>query len=165
MAFRESLMDRFTSLVIAVGVFVMVLKTVSDSNALSYLSEDPAACVNCHVMNAAYDSWQHSSHSQQTTCNSCHLPQGSILKKYAFKASDGLRHATVFSLRMEPQNFVLNEAAESVVRDNCIRCHEKVVSGFSDENHGEGRLCWDCHSSVPHGKLRSSASYTPIDHD
>jgi cytochrome c nitrite reductase small subunit len=30
---------------------------------------------------------------------------------------------------------------------NCVRCHERLVSGI----HNEGRKCWDCHRSLPHG--------------
>lgn len=32
------------------------------SRAWSYVSDDPATCINCHVMTTQYVTWQHSSH-------------------------------------------------------------------------------------------------------
>ena len=37
------------------------------SRAHSYLSDDPAACINCHIMTPYYQSWNHSSHAQWAT--------------------------------------------------------------------------------------------------
>jgi cytochrome c nitrite reductase small subunit len=31
----------------------------------SYLSDDPSACVNCHIMTPYYETWRHSSHAQK----------------------------------------------------------------------------------------------------
>ena len=59
--------------------------TVYMSKVQSYLSDDPAACVNCHIMTPYYQSWQHGSHAQWTTCNDCHVPHENIAGKYAFK--------------------------------------------------------------------------------
>jgi cytochrome c nitrite reductase small subunit len=73
------------------------------SNASSYLSDNPQACINCHVMTAQYASWHRSSHGRNTVCNDCHVPHTNFLSKYAFKASDGIRHATMFTFRLEPQ--------------------------------------------------------------
>ena len=50
-------------LAVAVAVMFGVLGglgffTFGYGKGLSYLSNDPAACANCHVMQAHYDSWQ-----------------------------------------------------------------------------------------------------------
>ena len=45
----------------------------------SYLSDDPAVCKNCHIMNEQYDGWRHGSHHGVATCNDCHLPHDSLL--------------------------------------------------------------------------------------
>lgn len=37
----------------------------------SYLTNDPAACANCHVMQAQYDGWMKSSHHSVATGNDC----------------------------------------------------------------------------------------------
>lgn len=84
-----------------------------------------------------------------------------------FKASDGMRHATVFTLKTEPDIIQIKPAGVKVVQDNCIRCHEKQLgeSGLASHtgkafSHGEGRLCWDCHRTVPHG-IGNSQATTP----
>ncbi len=60
---------------------------------------------------------------------------------------------------------MINEAGKTVVQENCIRCHNHVVNPVSAKNvtgenykHGEGKLCWDCHREVPHGRVSSQAS-------
>ena len=135
------------------------------SNATSYLSDDPEACVNYHVMTPHYATWFHSSHREWTTCNSCHVPHDNVIKKYLFKAQDGLRHASIFSTYSEPQVIMIKDAGKSVVQENCIRCHSETVNPVSASNvtfenfqHGKGHLCWDCHRQVPHGRVLSEAS-------
>ncbi|SEJ47814.1 cytochrome c nitrite reductase, small subunit [Cyclobacterium xiamenense] len=61
------------------------------SNAASYLSDDPQACVNCHIMTPQYITWNHSSHREVAHCNDCHVPQDNIVNKFYFKAKDGSR--------------------------------------------------------------------------
>ena len=73
------------------------------SRAASYLSDAPETCMNCHVMTTQYVTWQHSSHARVATCNDCHVPHTSLAAQYGFKAKDGLWHATVFTMRWEPQ--------------------------------------------------------------
>ena len=126
------------------------------SRAPSYLSDAPETCVNCHVMNPSYLSWQHSSHARVATCNDCHVPHDSVVHKYAFKAQDGMRHSSIYALRKEPQVIRISEAAKPVVQNNCLRCHGQLT----DTIHLGDRLCWDCHREVPHGFARS-LSATP----
>mgnify|MGYP000844964436 FL=1 len=135
------------------------------SNATSYLSDDPRACINCHVMYPQYASWQHSSHRERANCNDCHVPHDNFLRKYYFKASDGRRHATIFTLRMEPQVIRINEPGKAVVQENCIRCHLNQINHVTavqvtgkNYKEGKGHLCWDCHREVPHGRVSSQAS-------
>ncbi|HYP29673.1 MAG TPA: NapC/NirT family cytochrome c [Blastocatellia bacterium] len=42
----------------------------------SYLTNDPAACANCHIMQDHYDGWIKSSHRSVAACNDCHTPPG-----------------------------------------------------------------------------------------
>lgn len=35
-----------------------------ESRITSYMTDDPQACVNCHVMTPVYNSWMHSSHRE-----------------------------------------------------------------------------------------------------
>jgi cytochrome c nitrite reductase small subunit len=143
----------------------LIFFTIYISNFFSYLSDSPASCINCHIMTPEYSTWYHSSHRESATCNDCHVPHENIIRKYFFKANDGLRLAAFFTLRLEPQVIQIKEAGKTAVQSNCIRCHLKLVSqlsivGVSGKNykHGEGNLCWDCHKEVPHGKVHSLAS-------
>ena len=166
---------------ILIGTMAFIFRT---SRAYSYLSDDPATCMNCHIMAPQYATWSHSSHRGKANCNDCHVPHNNIFNKYYFKAKDGLRHATIFTLGNEPQVIFIREAGIKVVKDNCVRCHEqqmycmqchiKVKPDDDDifrfeedeitmlnseflEYHSD-RLCWDCHREVPHGRVNSISS-------
>ncbi len=137
-------------------VFGAALLLVHVSRATSYLSDSPTTCMNCHVMTDAYISWQHSSHGRDVTCNDCHLPHTSFVRTYAFKAQDGLKHAAIFTLNLEPQTIKLSHGAIPVVQENCLRCHENRLSEVSACRYESGDLrCWDCHRDVPHGQVHS----------
>lgn len=151
--------------IIALGILTgLIIFILYIGKASSYLSEKPEACINCHVMYDNYASWWHSSHSRVATCNDCHIPQDNIFKKFYFKASDGLRHSTIFTLRLEPQVIRIKEAGAEVVKENCERCHENYLtlkdmrrSNEEEEEDGE-KPCWDCHRETPHGKINSLSS-------
>lgn len=149
-------------LAIVVGMGILIIHI---SNAPSYLSNAPETCINCHVMYPQYATWAHSSHREVANCNDCHVPQDNVFRTYAFKAMDGLRHSSVFTMRAEPQVIRIKQAGINVVQENCIRCHLNMVDMISiievtGKNHmeGQGKRCWDCHRNVPHGEVRSLAS-------
>ncbi|MCG6190571.1 cytochrome c nitrite reductase small subunit [Maribellus maritimus] len=135
------------------------------SKAHSYLSDNPATCTNCHVMAPQYATWNHSSHREVAHCNDCHVPHNNVINKYYFKAKDGIRHATIFTLRKEPQVIFIKEEGAEVVHQNCIRCHSKLLNDPKLEagvrahfEHITDRKCWDCHREVPHGRVNSLSS-------
>ncbi|MBU2650674.1 MAG: cytochrome c nitrite reductase small subunit [Bacteroidetes bacterium] len=152
--------------ILALGIFAgLFLFAFYLSNAPSYLSDNPKTCVNCHIMAPQYTTWFHSAHREYATCNDCHVPHNNKLNSYYFKAKDGLRHATIFTLRAEPQVIFIKEAGINVVQGNCIRCHNDLithekVNAFSAEFHDArmDRLCWDCHVETPHGSVNSLSS-------
>lgn len=145
---------------LGLGFYVLRL-----SNATSYLSDDPKACINCHLMTPQYITWNHSSHREVAHCNDCHVPQDNMFSKYFFKAKDGLYHSTIFTLRAEPQVINALEHSSEVIQNNCIRCHEdrvvddKLVASVTDHAvHRTDRTCWECHREVPHGRVKSLSS-------
>lgn len=112
-----------------------------------------------------YATWNHSSHREHAHCNDCHVPHNNFLNKYYFKAKDGLRHASVFTLRNEPQVIFIKDEGMNVVQKNCIRCHVnlitdiKLISKATDyQQHRTDRKCWECHREVPHGRVNSLSS-------
>lgn len=150
--------------VIAIVLFVYLLNA---SKALSYLSHDPKACINCHVMNAQYASWQHSSHANRATCVDCHLPTDSFVQKYISKAKDGWNHSVAFTLNTYEPRIQISEDGANRVQANCVSCHATLTSVIRDtqDNYHDytgttpvDRRCWECHQSVPHGKAHALTS-------
>lgn len=144
------------------GLFVYLIYV---SRAYSYLSDDPSTCMNCHIMAPQYATWNHSSHREHANCNDCHVPHNNVINKYYFKAKDGLRHASIFTLRKEPQVIMIKEEGKHVVQDNCIRCHTDLITDHKIHNYTqafyqyrEDRQCWDCHRETPHGRVNSISS-------
>ena len=139
------------------GLFLYLLR------AHTYLGDDPSACINCHIMTPYYATWSHSSHHRDATCNDCHVPHSSVAAKYAFKATDGLKHTAYFVTHSERQAIMAENASAQVIMNNCIRCHtqlnqEFVKTGRIDymmAKRGEGKACWDCHRNVPHSGVNS----------
>lgn len=147
-------------MIFGLGFYILHL-----SKATSYLSDDPKTCINCHVMTTEYITWNHSSHRNVATCNDCHVPHDNVFNKYYFKAKDGLYHASIYTLRAEPQAITMREPSKRVVQNNCIRCHHDQVTDAKlmswVDTHRENRLtrvCWECHKETPHGRVRSLSS-------
>ncbi len=148
------------------GVLVgLIAYTVYISRAVSYMSDEPETCVNCHIMAPQYATWNHSAHREYATCNDCHVPHDNIINKYYFKAKDGLRHATIFTLRAEPQVIHIKEEGREVVQQNCVRCHINKIRDdklllWNDHFYTQRteRRCVDCHRETPHGRVNSLAS-------
>lgn len=156
------------AVVIAGVVGGLGLYGICASRTWSYLSDNPSACVNCHIMAPYYATWSHSAHSRNATCNDCHVPHENAARKWFFKGTDGLRHAAIFTMKGEPQVIRARDESAEVIMNNCIRCHtqlntEFVATGRIDHGMamaGEGKACWDCHREVPHGRA-NSLSATP----
>ncbi|MBN2699330.1 MAG: cytochrome c nitrite reductase small subunit [Bacteroidales bacterium] len=143
-----------------VGIFLLFI-----SKAPSYLSDKPETCMNCHIMAPQYATWNHSSHREVAHCNDCHVPHNNFLNKYYFKAKDGLRHATIFTLRNEPQVIFIRDDGQRVVQENCIRCHTDLISDEKVQQYTGvfhhfrmDRQCWECHRETPHGQVNSLSS-------
>jgi cytochrome c nitrite reductase small subunit len=156
---------RFPVLMMA-GIFAgLFFFLIYISKAHSYLSDEPETCVNCHIMAPQYATWSHGSHRLYANCNDCHVPHNNVFNKYFFKAKDGMRHASMFALRLEPQVIFIHKAGQDVVHQNCIRCHSellldpKLVSSVENQKvHATDRVCWECHREVPHGRVNSLSS-------
>ena len=151
------------TVVVVLGIVVgMLLLVFHISEATSYLSDRPESCTNCHVMYPYYASWAKSSHNDAATCADCHIPQENFVRRYIFKAKDGLKHSYAFTFRLEPQVIQIKSSGEEVVQSNCIRCHVSQVDLTSlvavtaeMARRNEGKVCWDCHRETPHGSVRS----------
>ncbi|MDJ0623156.1 MAG: cytochrome c nitrite reductase small subunit [Desulfocapsaceae bacterium] len=150
--------------IVALGIFGYLLNA---SQAFSYLSTDPVACINCHVMNSQYATWQHSSHREVASCVDCHLPTDNVVDKYMAKARDGWNHSVAFTLNTYEQNIRVSEDGAARIQENCRSCHARLVENIVTNEQryhdfkgiaADERKCWDCHRGVPHGRVRSLSS-------
>lgn len=114
----------------------------------SYMTDDPRACANCHVMNEQFSGWVKSSHRAVAVCNDCHTPAG-FLPKYMTKAKNGWHHSKAFTsgnfpdpIRITPGNLAITEQA-------CRKCHQEIVSAIEGPHVGT-LSCVRCHTSVGH---------------
>jgi cytochrome c nitrite reductase small subunit len=152
--------------IILLGIFCgLGLFLVHISKAPSYLSDKPETCMNCHIMAPQYATWNRSSHREYTHCVDCHIPHNNIFNKYFFKAKDGMRHSSMFALRLEPQVIFIKKAGKEVVHNNCIRCHENLLTDEKMKRDSpmfmeirKGRSCVECHRETPHGRVNSLSS-------
>jgi cytochrome c nitrite reductase small subunit len=136
------------ALVIGIAAFIGVSGfTFWYARGYSYLSDDPAACVNCHVMRDHFDSWSVSSH-RGVTCNDCHVPHDTI-SKYLAKAEHGFWHSYAFTFQ-DVQVIRIKSTSLRDVQRNCIYCHEMTVGFILPERDAPERVCTRCHAGAGH---------------
>jgi cytochrome c nitrite reductase small subunit len=131
---------------VGVGAFTFIY-----AKGFSYLSSDPRACVNCHVMNEQYDGWLKSGHRHAAACVECHLPATGIARWIA-KADHGFRHSAAFTLQNFKEPIEITPRDRRLVQANCVRCHAALVHDLSAADEGRGPLgCLHCHVAAGHG--------------
>ncbi|MCH2176882.1 MAG: cytochrome c nitrite reductase small subunit [Lentisphaeria bacterium] len=135
------------------GVIGSGLFTFAYGEGLSYISSDPKACANCHIMQPRLDSWEKSSHHAYATCVDCHLPSEFAFKWFS-KADNGFFHSYAFTLQNFHEPIQIKPRNSRILQDNCVRCHEgvlhKAVPGL--ELTIENMNCVKCHVTVGHGE-------------
>jgi cytochrome c nitrite reductase small subunit len=118
----------------------------------SYLSNDPQACVNCHVMQGHYDSWANSSHRHVAVCNDCHLSPHPV-GKWVTKADNGFFHSLAFTLDDFPEPIRIKERNRRVTQNACLHCHRETVHQMFPTSPDDGMLlCVHCHRDVGHSQ-------------
>ena len=88
----------------------------------SYLTNDPSACSNCHVMNGQYAGWQRSSHRTVAVCNDCHMPED-VVGKYATKMRNGFWHSFYFTTGNCPDFIRITPRSLAIAEQACRNCH------------------------------------------
>jgi cytochrome c nitrite reductase small subunit len=132
---------------LGVGVF-----TFGYGKGASYMSNDPRGCVNCHVMQDHFDSWQHSSHHRVAVCNDCHLPHHPI-GKWVVKADNGFFHSLAFTLNNFHDPIQIKPRNRRVTQGTCLHCHADFVHEMLPaEPGGEMLACIHCHQDVGHAQ-------------
>jgi len=118
----------------------------------SYLSKDPSACVNCHVMREQYDGWIKSSHHAVATCVDCHMPHA-LVPKLATKASNGFWHSLAFTTGHYPDPIRIKPSNREVAEGSCRHCHADMVAAMDQVPGGAPAGCIRCHGAVGHPSL------------
>jgi len=150
------------------GLFAIVLLgaalglgvyTFAYAKGWSYLTNDSAACANCHVMNEQLDGWMKGSHRSVAVCNDCHVPHN-FLGKYYTKAHNGFWHSYYFTTGTFEEPIRATPTSRKIAEANCRRCHGPIVAEMGTPGHGDsGISCIRCHGSVGH--LELSATNVP----
>lgn len=142
-------------LAVLIGVLIGVGGvTFRYAEGLSYMSNDPKACVNCHIMREQFDGWEKASHHAHATCNDCHVPVD-FIGKYYTKMEHGWRHSKGFTLNDFHEPIRITPGSARIVQQNCIRCHESLTSEIVGHGRGaESADCIHCHAHVGHGASR-----------
>jgi cytochrome c nitrite reductase small subunit len=139
------------------GIFVGTLAGIASytfvyAKGYSYLTNDPRACANCHVMQDHFDAWTRASHRAVATCNDCHTPPG-FVPKYLTKAQNGFWHSFYFTTGRYPDPLRITPRNHDVTERACRKCHEELTLAIdpahADSGHG-GLTCTSCHNEVGH---------------
>ena len=125
--------------------------TFGYAEGLSYLSSDPAACANCHIMWPQYTSWQKSSHHTVAGCVDCHLPR-EFVAKYLAKAENGWNHSRAFTLQDFHEPIFIRDKNARVLQESCLACHGDLVHAQAGDREVEAPRCTHCHATVGHGE-------------
>ena len=137
----------FVGLVVGVGSYTFVY-----AKGYSYLTNDPSACANCHVMQDHFDAWTRASHRAVAVCNDCHTPPG-LVPKYITKARNGFWHSFYFTTGRYPDPLRITPRNHDVTEQACRKCHDEVTQAIDPPHAASGRSaleCSSCHNDVGH---------------
>lgn len=141
----SSLFSILLGIVLGLGAF-----TFGYGKGASYLSNDPQTCVNCHVMQESYDTWEKSSHHNVAVCNDCHLSHDPI-GKWVTKADNGFFHSLAFTFDDYPDPLRIKPRNRRVTQQACLHCHADFVHNMLPVGkHDETMSCVHCHNDVGH---------------
>ena len=126
--------------------------TFAYARGYSYLTNDPEACANCHIMRGHYDAWTRASHRSVAVCNDCHTPPG-LVPKYLTKARNGFWHSFYFTTGRFPDPIRITPRNQQVTEMACRKCHAEITAAIDPAhttNLAGGLSCTKCHNDVGH---------------
>ncbi len=118
-----------SGLVAGLGAF-----TFGFARGHSYLTDDPGACANCHVMEDYYAAWQKGSHRAAATCNGCHTPHDPV-GKYSTKALNGFWHSFYFTTGRYPNPIRIGARNRTITERACRDCHQEITAAITPGAH------------------------------
>jgi cytochrome c nitrite reductase small subunit len=129
--------------------------TLGYAQGLSYLSDDPQACANCHVMNEQLEGWLRGPHHAAAVCNDCHVPHD-LVGKYLTKGLNGWHHSRAFTLQDFHEPIQITPRNAAILQDACLHCHGDFVHEIlaARARADDAVRCVQCHRGVGHGPIR-----------
>jgi cytochrome c nitrite reductase small subunit len=144
------LLGTLIGLTIGIGIYTFVY-----AKGASYLTNDPAACANCHIMQDQYDGWLAGPHRSVAVCNDCHTPPG-LIPKYTTKALNGFWHSYAFTTGDFHEPIQIKGRNQRVTEKACRKCHEALtlaIEGPEGPHRADQTIaCLRCHPDVGHPK-------------
>lgn len=141
-------------LIVAFGILAgLGLYTFVYAQGLSYFSNDPNACMNCHIMRDQFEGWNHSTHKAVAACNDCHTPHNNLAAKYMVKGINGFNHSLAFTLGTYPEHLRIRQFNADIAQANCLECHETALSMVEHVGTDEPLKCVRCHGNVGHDNV------------
>jgi cytochrome c nitrite reductase small subunit len=131
-------------LALGAGTFTFVY-----GRGLAYLTNDPAACANCHVMAAQYAGWLTGGHRAAAGCNDCHTPHD-VVGQYTTKALNGFWHSFYFTTGTFPEPIRITDRNRRVTERRCRECHASMTAHLTAVPQPVS--CIRCHRTVGHGR-------------
>lgn len=128
------------------------------------LTNEPTFCAKCHIIEPFYHSWQDSLHARQDVeCVDCHFRPG------VTGLIQGKLYAALKLTQFTIGAYHRPVAAESVTNQNCLCCHENILTreialagglSFAHEAHitEQQAECRGCHPAIGH----PGAVYQPV---
>ncbi len=132
---------------VGVGAFTFVY-----AKGYSYLTNNPASCANCHIMNEQFAGWQKGPHHAVATCNGCHVPHD-FVGKWLSKGLNGFHHSKAFTLQNFHEPIQITERNADALQASCVHCHAELVDHLLATRRGadDAVRCVHCHRGVGHG--------------
>jgi|SRR5215469_5951634 len=138
--------------IIGLGLYTFVY-----AKGYSYLTDDPKACANCHVMQDYHNGWINSSHHAVANCNDCHAPHN-LAGKYVAKARNGFFHSLAFTTGRYPDNIEITSYDRRITEGTCKTCHAELTYSILGVHRGSDISCTSCHFNVGHSAAPFSFS-------
>ena len=152
MKFRLGYVALASSVLVGIAIGVSTF-TFHYAQGFSYMSNDPKACANCHIMRQQLEGWQKGPHHAVATCNDCHV-RHNFVGKMIDKSVNGYHHSKAFTLQNFHEPIMIGQRNAAILQANCIRCHAGLVGEIT---HGKTNVdmnvikCAQCHRSTGHG--------------
>jgi cytochrome c nitrite reductase small subunit len=132
-------------LIAAIGITILLV-LLFGPYGLVYQTSKPSFCNTCHVMRDEYESWFLTGVHRSIACVDCHLPNNNPINHLVWKGIDGTKDALSFFNGIYPDYIRSTGHAKKVIKQNCIRCHNEMVSRIDTTTMD----CWACHRKINH---------------